>query len=275
MSDVLTAPSTFQEVLRDRGANSPEAWSSLANLLDRFESIVKGDLLPNLRNTVRAAEEASAILFCTIMASKRKNIELNFKRLVDQANGKYFGTRLINWAISKMDSDIAEDLKVAWSSQHQHMSSTIEMLILELEPVGANLSVEQVVQWIRDRGGIGKLNFQFMNYCQVEAKKEAALKRQREMDRERGALERRLIAAQAAGFETIEEHDAHLVKEAERQRVAGLRSKFAQIKEQLVTNGQVTTEPVDEQLLISLNGKLYVISDQDEFSLLSCAASIL
>jgi hypothetical protein len=108
----------------------------------------------------------------------------------------------------------------------------------------------------------------FLNYRREE-------KDQRERDRLFGIHARKLIDAQEAGFETIQEHEDHVIKVREEERVLAIKSKFGQIKKMLVKNGVLTVSPMEGQILISSGGKLYVLSDEDEYTLLSCAASIL
>jgi hypothetical protein len=270
MTSETTTP-VFQNLLKDRVSNDPTAWTQVGALIDRFAAVVKGDLLCNLRGTVRAAEEASAILFCATMIAKQKNIELGFYDMINEAKGRTFGARLINWSIDHMDGEIASDLKVAWAGQHQHMSSAIEMMIRELEPVGTNVVPEQVIEWIKNHGGLGNLHMKFMNYRQAEVQREKAIK---EQDRKRGAEARRLAEATEAGFDSIEAYDAHLASVVKEKREADLKSKFGQVKKRLISNGG-TAKPVEGQLVIVSGGKFFALSEADEYSLLSCAASVL
>jgi hypothetical protein len=272
-----TSAHVFGDLLRERVANSPVGWTSLAGLLDDFARIIQGRVLPNLTTTVRAAEDASAILFCAVLVTKRENIELGFQSLINEAPGRSFGAKLINWAMSKMDADIADDLKVAWGSLHQQMSSTIEMLIRQLEPNilphSPPLRMEQVVSWIQIHGGIGKLHMEYMAARRTEKQMEQANK---EADRRRGAQARRLQDAQEAGYDGIEAYETALAEREKQQRETSLRSKFEALKKRLVQNGSVAADKVPEnRLLITHGGNLYLISDEDEFSLLSCGAAIL
>jgi len=72
---------------------------------------------------------------------------------------------------------------------------------------------------------------------------------------------------------------AHLTAQAalrKEQDEEILRSKFGTLKDRLVRNGSVVTDvPPENRLLIARGGKLYLISDQDEFLLLSCEAGVL
>lgn len=272
-----TSAPIFRDLFRDRVSNNPIGWTAIADLLDALARLVRGAVLPNLAATVRAAEEASAILFCVILTAKRNNIELGFQQLINEASGRSFGAKLINWAIGKMDADIADDLKVAWGSLHQQMSSTVEMLIRQLEPNivpnGPPMTVEQVVDWIRRHGGIGKMHMEYMAYRRGEKQNEKVVK---ELDRQRGARERRLNEARQAGFDNIEAYDAHLLEVDKRQKELDLRAKFDDLKARLVSNGTlVADKPPENRLLISSGGRLYVISDEDEFSLLHCGARVL
>jgi hypothetical protein len=212
-----------------------------------------------------------------VLTAKRENIELGLQSLINEAPGRSFGAKLIHWAMSKMDTDIADDLKVAWGSLHQQMSSTIEMLIRHLEsnivPNGPPMTVEQVVEWIHRQGGIGKLHMAYMSERRIEKQTE---KVRSEVDRANGARYRRLAEARDAGFETIEAYDAHVAETTKKQREAALRSKFEDLKKRLIANGTLVADKLPEnRLLISSGGHLFLISDEDEFSLLSCGAAVL
>ena len=96
--------------------------------------------------------------------------------------------------------------------------------------------------------------------------------------RRRGIEDMKREAADAAGFGTdVAAYEAAVAKEAEEQRHAELRDKFAEVKARLVVNGtRLPNGKLPEgKLLIVRDGRLYVISDEDEFALLSCAASTL
>jgi hypothetical protein len=248
-------------------SNSPETLISLAGLFENFAQVIKNETVPGLKTVVRAAEQATAILYCATLTAKRSPAEIGFQSIINEARGNGFGARLINWTMRQLDFDIAADLKVAWSGMHQHMANSLEVMFRDLEPVGV-LTVEQTADWIRTRGGLGKLSMAFLNYRREE-------KDQRERDRLFGIHARKLIDAQEAGFETIQEHEDHVIKVREEERVLAIKSKFGQIKKMLVKNGVLTVSPMEGQILISSGGKLYVLSDEDEYTLLSCAASIL
>ncbi len=71
-------------------------------------------------------------------------------------------------------------------------------------------------------------------------------------------------------------HATAATKLRENEQKATLRSKFNGLKAQLVRNGVVIAEePPEGRLLIIHEGSLVLISDEDEFSLLSCGAAIL
>ena len=276
--DAANIPHNFDDALA--GTNNPVGWAHVAAHLDRFAQIVQGRVVISLTATVRAAEEAVGCLFAAVITAKRENIEYGFQGLFSEAKGRSFGAKLINWAMEKASIDIAEDLKVAWGSLHQQMSSTMEMLLRQLEPSLPTSSPppepSSVAEYIREHGGMGKMHMTYMNYRRTEKDTEKA---KREADQRRGAEQRRLEAAQAAGFKTPDEHEAAVLAEAERERHALLRSKFEILKQRLVRNGTLVTNltpaPAGRLLITANDDKQYLISEDDEFSLLSCAAAVI
>lgn len=268
--------SNFENFFRDRSSNNPAAWISIAKYFESFAKVIKGEVLPKLKVTDQAAEGACSILFCAVMIAKQENIDLSFRQMIEEAKGKTFGARLINWAMSKMDADIADDLAVSWGGIRQKMASTIEMLIRELEPnilPGTIINPVHVTAWIQKKGGIGQLHMESMRLRQTEINAEKANK---ERDRKFGQHERRLKQAKDAGFDTIEAYDSHIAEEAKKQRESQLREKFDEIKHRLVENGKVVIGNLPENhLIIVSDGTLYCISDTDESTLLSCMASVM
>jgi hypothetical protein len=263
------------DALPNRLTNDPAAWSQINALIARFGLVIKGELVPNLRGTVRAAEEASAILFCAAVMAKQRNIELGFMKMIGEAKGNTFGAQLINWAITQMDGEIADDLKIAWSGQHQHMSSAINMMIDTLEPLGTGLTPEQGVEWIRSHGGLGSLHMQYMSIKQAEARKAKKLKEEKDQARKREETARRLTEAKLSGFDSIEEYDIYLANAEKEKREAELKSKFGLIKRRLVKGGTLVDKPSEGKLVITSSGKFYELSESDEYLLLSCIASVL
>ena len=156
----------------------------------------------------------------------------------------------------------------------------MEMLLRQLEttlpPTAPPPSPESIVRYIQAHGGIGKLHMEYMNYRRAEQQND---KQRKEAQRRRGAEMERLEAARVAGYETPEEHEAALLAQAERERTALLRSKFEVLKAPLVRNGTLVTEltpaPAGRLLISAADGRQYIISAEDEFSLLSCAAAVI
>lgn len=273
-------PHVFDDALP--GTNNPLGWAHVAAHLDRFAQIVKGGVIKNLITTIRAAEEAVGCLFAAVITAKRENIEFGFQGLFlnENVKGRSFGAKLINWAMEKASIDIADDLKVAWGSLHQQMSSTMEMLLRQLEPSLPASSPppepKSIAEYIREHGGMGKMHMTYMNYRRAEKDTEKA---KREADQRRGAEQRKLEAAQDAGYKTVEEYEAAVLAKAEEERQVQLRSKFEVLKARLIRNGTLVTNltpaPVGRLLITADDGKQYIISEDDEFSLLSCAASLI
>lgn len=260
--------SQFRDIFNTKTANSPDAWAEITVLMEDIVDVLKNEAEPALTKTVRAAERATALLYCAVVTAKRENIELVFFQLINNdpgAKGKSFGTRLLNWTLSKMNLKLADDLNVAWSGIRQHMADSLDMMIRELEHVG-HITVDQAVAWIQSRGGIGKLHMAYLSYIAEE-------KAQKERDRQIGEQIRRTQQANEAGFETITEYDAHLTKKKTESLEIVRRAKFPDVKKKLVENGTITIAPTEYQLLIFTEGKLYAISDGDEYQLLSCYAS--
>lgn len=266
--------SVFRELFKERIANSPVAWVGIAEMCDNFAKVLKGDLIVNLTSTVRAAEEASAMLFCAILTAKREHVELQFFQEINKARGGSFGARLINFVVSHSDADLSDDLRTAWAGIHGQMAGTIEMMVRELEPSiahGPTLTPEQAVDWVRRNGGLGQLHWKWMNIRRHEKTVERYLADQ---DRKRGAYERRLKEAQAAGFDSIETHDSHIAEESKRRRASELTGRFDDVRKDLITRAKRVRVPQDGKLMFAHEGHLFVLSDKDEFDLLSCAASV-
>lgn len=272
---------TFRDVFRDRLSNNPAGWTLVADFLDGGANLIKGNLIVGVEASVRTAEEVAAHLFCAYVAAKQEHIEIGFHQMVDSVTGKSFGARLINWILAKIDIDIADDLKVAWSGFHQQMSSTIEMMIKDLlddpEMQGLVTSPEQAKVWISRRGGMGKLHMEFMNYRRTESQRE---KGRKEADRLAGAEARRKREAEEAGFASVSAFQTHQAETARTTRERKLRNKFDELKQQLIRNGTLVESvpddlPKDGSLLIVSQGVLYTLSDEDEYTLLSCGAAAL
>jgi len=287
--DTTLAPNVFQDLFRER--NEP-GWATIAALLARAGEMFQVDLLPNLTETVRNAKDTAATLFCAVLAAKREGetVYTALRQLVDDAEGRSFGARLVNFTLSRIDAEISDDLRTAWAGIKQQMTSTIELLMRQLMPTIPDysplLQPEQVVVWIDSRGGIGKLHTDFMTIRRVEKQNETARK---EADRKAGQLLRQLKEAEAffsdnptlrpEGVEGENLIRAHLTAQAalrKEQQEQLLRSKFGTLKARLVRNGSIVADlPPDDRLLIARGGKLYLISDHDEFLLLSCEAGVL
>lgn len=274
MLDNTQEVSIFRELFKDRISNSPVAWVGIADLCDSFAKVLKGDLITNLTSTVRAAEEASALLFCAILTAKREHVELQFFQEVNKARGSSFGARLINFIISHSDADVADDLRTAWAGIHSQMAGTIEIMIRELEPNvahGPTLTPEQALDWIRRQGGLGALHWRWMNFRKTE---KAAERFKADQDRMRGALDRRMKEANKAGFNSIDKYDVYLAEEARKRRTEDLISKFSDVRKDLIKRAKQTKNAPNGKLLIMHEGSLFILNEKDEFDLLSCAASV-
>lgn len=254
--------SQFRDIFGKRDSNNPHAFAKLATILENFVQVIKDDFEPGLNNTIRAAEKATALLFCAIVTAKQENIDLGFYQLIDKAKGRTTGAKLLSWTLSKMDFNLAEDLKVAWGGISQQMANSLDMMILELEPTGHVTNVDQATAWIKECGGVGKLSMAFLNWTNKNKEQEAK-------DQRLGKYVRKEQEAREAGFESIIEYEAHLVEKKKEKSEIAIRAKFPTVKKKLIENGTTVVSPEDQQLLIYSDGKLYAISERDEYVLLS------
>jgi glycyl-tRNA synthetase beta subunit len=270
--------SVFHDMLKDEIlSNNPTSAIALADLLDDFAKLFKGEFLPSLDTTLALAGKATAILFCASQVARDAQIENQFAKEVSEAKGKSFGHKLINWVISKMDPFIAERIRIAWSGIQQYMGGAVEMLIQDLAPAitpGVPMTVPQVEEWIQSRGGITKLHWEWMAIRRTQSIAEKSVA---ERQRKRGQHLEQLEAAHEAGFDTIEEHAAHEAEVTKQQQEKNLRSKFGELMKRLVENGTPVEGvlPPTDRLFVSANGVLYLLSKEDEFALLSCGAATL
>jgi len=270
----------FKDVF-DHPSNNPEGWSAVEDQLDSTATLFTGSLLPSFTVSVRTAEEAAARLYIVVVTAKQKNIDLQLMRMVNQAPGKSFGAKLINWMMGKIDIEIARDLRTAWASYHQQMSSTIEMLIKDVldDPDYSRVvtTVEQAEKWIARQGGMGQIHMDFMSYRRNETTAEKSRKRAAYEKADQIARQQEATDAGFATFEALQAHRAEMAKKTREERV---RSNFDALRQQLVRNGRMVKAipddlPPDGSLLTVWQGVLYTLSKEDEYSLLECGAEKL
>lgn len=292
----------FYEMLK--GRNEP-GWARVIAFLDGAGGRLSTKVLPSLQETVNEAKWTVADLVCAIQAARLAGDETYdaLMRLVEDVPGKFVGTRFVTWTLAKIDADISGDLKQAWGGIKQQMASTIEMARLRLLPTIPKQSLlesEDVVRWINNAGGIGKMHTDFMNYRKGEVEKERSRK---EADRKAGQIERqtrdaeRYFRQKPEARPQIEEPapdedddevigayrqkliQAHIAAEAVEEKTkqdANLRSKFGQLLDLLVQNATVLEGDLPHnRLLLVREGKMYLLSEPDEFGLLSCKAATL
>jgi hypothetical protein len=272
----------FQDILKDNLSNSgsPDSWANLGNLLDDFAHLFRGDLLFHMEKQNEAAEAAIAIIINVILRTQIEKVEYTFSLMIDDYPGKTKGVKIMEWVIDKADIVVPEYLSIEWKKLRTKMGRTIDIMLSELEPAAANgiiASPDHIMERIRQRGGIEKLS---MNYLLQKQGKKEALRAKKEIDRVSGATTRRLRAAQAAGYSSVKEHDVYLAEITKEKRRIEANEKMNNLRESFAINGSILKckcdHPIsDGRLLIIRDGKLYLLSDEDEWNLMIYATSIV
>lgn len=263
----------FGQLSEEQAKTNSPVWAEVVEMAARFVQITAVKILPNARITMDAGAEAAAVLFCMIRAAEKdKDTAHLMRRWINTHPGRNFGARLLRWIEHEAHIQVEPDVQVIWESMRTQMAHAYEMTDLKYKPIGP-FTPEQVTDWIKRHGGLGGLSAQFKDLRRQTAQEKAATEAARIAKQVQ--TEKR-EAAEAAGFGS--DVDAWQQAEMERKEAeteATLQGRFGEVKGALVERGTVTTNPPDGRLLIAHDGKLYLLSEQDERQLLRCAASEL
>jgi hypothetical protein len=245
----------FRTALKDQIAQGgdPASWYEISDLLENFVSVFENTIVTHLKGVTQSAEQASAILFCTVLVSRRGGIEPHFRRMIEIFPGNSFGVKMINWTVGSLMADIPEVQMIWTAAFRRQIGYTVDMLLRELGLANVPLTPDEVLLWINTKGGMGQLEKEFRRLRDAE-------KKAGKIGQERDKEARRTARARRAGFDTVEESEA-----------AAFRDRLGSYKAELVERGTHTTGifPPD-RLFISGPGGLYQLSEADELALLRC-----
>lgn len=185
--------------------------------------------------------------------------------LINSASGKNHAAKLLNWAIDILGTTIPSDIRLTWQSLHQQMCSTVMMIEQQFSPMLITPSIDQMITFICEQGGIDKLHRAFMAMRRQMAQK------QKSHDEElRETAARFLLEQESRRYgQTVEEYILLQKQQSDDKRRQRAKQRAEQVSRYLIDNGTLIEDmkPAWRLSISDANGQDYLLSviDEDRF----------